>query len=92
MFETVIPRYPLPTLTDEYAVKVGQPDVCGPRTYRFVYPSDGGGFAEQNTWMLIDELTHEYWIDFQDPNHDSSTIRLYLEVGLEDYPDVVKMY
>ena len=36
MFETNIPRYPLPILTDEYAIKVGIPDVCGPRSYRFV--------------------------------------------------------
>ena len=63
MFETNIPRYPLPTLTDSYAIKVGIPDVCGPRSYRFVdRGSNGIDFVEIDSFMFIDEQTHEYWI------------------------------
>ena len=61
MFETNIPRYPLPTLTDEYAIKVGIPDACGPRSYRFV---DRKNILEFTEWLFIDEQTLEYWIDF----------------------------
>lgn len=90
MFETNIPRHPLPVVTDSYADKVGDPAACGEREYRMVYR---GNSLNPVNFYFEDMTTQEYWFEFNNHlDYAPRTYGLLLEVKLVDYPEVTPMF
>ena len=76
--------------TNNYATSVGDPNACGQLQYRFV---DFATKTIEITWMHIDLVTMEYWIDLQDDTlMVGQDIDIVLEVSFVNYPAVLPVY